>query len=108
MFTTIKSPNRVAIIIVMLALLLRLAALLILTPHLTDDSSWYLDRGERLITNTITPAEYITFAPLYAIVAGTVKHILGADGARWFLRFLQAVLGALTAGFVWPTALKLT
>jgi hypothetical protein len=108
MITTFKSLNRSLVIVVVLALLLRLAALLILTPRLTDDSSWYLDRGERLVTNTITPAEYITFGPLYAVVAGTVKHFLGTDGARWVIGFLQAILGALTAGFVWRTAFTLT
>jgi hypothetical protein len=102
--------HRSLIVVISLALLLRLIAVAVLpsAKSIADDSPWYLLRGERLVTNTITPQEYVTFAPLYALVAGSADHFLGQDGAILFLRLMQAVLGALTAGFVWRIAFRLT
>lgn len=43
---------RSLLIVVGIALLLRLISIVILPAGIMDDSSWYLDRGKLLITNT--------------------------------------------------------
>jgi len=96
--------------IVGLALVIRLVAVAILPANhaQADDSYYYLVRGEHLAANTLTPQEVITFAPLYAFLAGSATHVLGLDNAILALRVLGAILGALTCGFVWRIAQRLT
>src|SRR5947207_10058513 len=103
-------PNfpRSLLIVIGLALIIRLAAVLILPPGLANDSPWYLDRGKQIVTNTANDKEYITFGPVYAFLAGGANAIFGRDNAILFVRLLQAVLGTAVAGFVWRIAYLLT
>lgn len=103
-----SSLPRSLLVVLGLALLIRLAAVAILPPTIADDSPWYLDRGKQIVTNTVSIKEYITFGPLYALLAGSSNAILGRDNAILFLRLLQAVLGTAVCGLVWRIAHKLT
>ncbi len=105
---TLSAAERSLLIVIGLAFVLRLLSITILPPRLGDDSPWYLDRGARMMTGLITPQEAITFAPLYAMVAGTANHFLGLDSAILFLRLLQAIIGTATCGLVWRIAYGLT
>src|SRR5258708_14086877 len=93
---TLSAAERSLLIVIGLAFVLRLLSITILPPRLGDDSPWYLDRGARMMTGLITPQEAITFAPLYAMVAGTANHFLGLDSAILVLRLLHATVAPST------------
>jgi len=125
-------PHRSLLWIIGLALALRLLSVAILPARLADDSYWYLRRGELLVTHTLTLNDLITFGPGYAVMAGIPKALfapdtnaifwrsirtspavrttpmIGLDAVVLILRMVQALLGALTVGFVWLIAHKLT
>src|SRR5258708_1711044 len=105
---TLKLPHRSVLWIVGLALIVRLAVFAALPANraLADDSPFYLNVGKGLVTNTIT--EHISFGPLYTLIAGSANQVLGLDNAVTFLRLIGAILGALTCGFVWRIAQRLT
>src|SRR5258707_3245174 len=104
----ISLPPHSLLVVVGLALLIRLTAVVILPPSLADDSHYYLDRGKQIVNNTVNSKEFITFGPMYALLAGGTNAIFGRDNAILFLRLLQAVLGAAVCGFVWRIAHRLT
>src|SRR5260370_27898073 len=106
----INLPPRSVLWIVGLALVIRLIAVAVLPANhaQADDSYYYLVWGENLAAIALTPQQYISFAPLYALVAGSANYVLGLDNAILVLRVLGAILGALTCGFVWRIAQRLT
>ena len=104
----LSPAERSLLFVIGLALVLRLVSIVILPSTISDDSPWYLDRGARMMTGVITTDEVITFAPLYAMLAGTVNHLLGQDSALLFLRLVQAGLGTATSALVWRIAYGLT
>jgi 4-amino-4-deoxy-L-arabinose transferase-like glycosyltransferase len=92
--------------VVGLALLIRLISVASLPLRLADDTHSYIDKGVEMVTNTITLP--INFGPLYALLSGGTAVTFGEQPALTLLRLLQAVLGALTCGFVWRMAYRLT
>jgi 4-amino-4-deoxy-L-arabinose transferase-like glycosyltransferase len=99
-------PHRSLLWVVGLALLIRLISVAALPLKLADDTHSYLDKGVEMVTNTITLP--INFGPLYALLSGGTVAALGEQPALTLLRLLQAVLGALTCGFVWRMAYHLS
>jgi hypothetical protein len=97
------------LVVLALAAGLRIGMLLLVPNDMAtpDDSSWYLDGGELLITNAMGPSQAIPFAPLYAIVAGTAQHLFGRQPGILAIRLLQVGLGTLMCALVWRIARQL-
>lgn len=104
----LRVPPRPVLWVVGVALLIRLVNLAIIPVGraIADDSSFYLNVGQRLVTNTLPG--FFSFGPLYTLVAGSATQLLGLPTAILFMRLLGVTLGALTCGFVWRIAQRLT
>jgi 4-amino-4-deoxy-L-arabinose transferase-like glycosyltransferase len=103
-----KQPELLLVGIIALALILRLIVVFTITPPAPNDTPWYLNAGELVITNRVDVTTAQPFAPLFSLIAGTFKHWFGYDQALVGLRLLLAVLGAITCGFIWRIAYRLT
>ena len=113
---SVQAENRVTtyqiglLIIFVIALVLRLGYLVI-TPveqAYVDDTGWYIANGERMVTNTMTPSDVVPFPPMYSFFTGSLTLWLGRDAGIFWVRVLQAVIGALTSVIVWRIAFRLT
>ena len=78
----LSTAERALLIVVVLALLLRLAGVVILPPTIVDDSPWYLDRGARMMTNAITPQEAITVVQVRTTNKEIRKYLNGRKGLK--------------------------
>lgn len=104
----LSAPAGLALI-VLVAFALRVAFGLGISAEqaLVDDSPWYLQTGEKLLTDTLAPGDVVDAPPLYALAAGGAKLLFGVDGAVAALRLVQSALGALLAALVYRITLRL-
>jgi 4-amino-4-deoxy-L-arabinose transferase-like glycosyltransferase len=113
------SPNaRWILLILLLALLLRLAFALTQDPNAPyadriNDAGWYLGNGYTLITGQNPPDMHnevgnLASPPLYFIVIGIPQAILPPAAAVIFVRVLQAILSTATCFFAYKLGVLLT
>jgi 4-amino-4-deoxy-L-arabinose transferase-like glycosyltransferase len=97
-----------ALLVVILALILRLLFVLVIEPHFKlsgGDTNWYMITGYDLVSTgkTIHPLQP---APLYMVFIGTVQVIVPGHGDLEFqiIRLIQCLTGALLCWFVYDLA----
>lgn len=96
----LNSPHRLWMILVG-ALILRLAFVLIIDPGLhTDkgDTFWLLKDGRELVSNTLVQSPQS--GPVYLVYAGVLQTIFWPAAAETVLRILNAVMGTALCAFV--------
>src|SRR5258708_87497 len=103
-----KSPDHTIYWILGIALAVRVISIFVFPTHLTDDSSSYLEYGKVFINNQITLREAFTFAPLYAMLAGTTENLFARSDSLFALRLIQVLVGTATCGLIWRIAFRLT
>ena len=93
-----RTYRRTLVGVVLLAVLVRLVALLILRPHVGIDSQSYVSQGQTILQNG--PLSFLSFAaeqsPLYSLLYALCDAIAGPN-AGWAIGVVQAVFGGLIA-----------
>jgi 4-amino-4-deoxy-L-arabinose transferase-like glycosyltransferase len=72
-----------------------------------DDTGSYLLKGAEVVSNTIQWNDPINFGPVYALLLGAGKVLIGEQQTLVFVRLLQVILGTATCGLVWRIAHRL-
>src|SRR5579864_2108037 len=84
--------------VALLAVVVRLIALVILRPHVGIDSQSYVNQGQAILQDG--PLSFLSFAaeqsPLYSLLYALCEAVAGAN-AGWAIGVIQAVFGGLIA-----------
>lgn len=116
--TSVLKNHRALVALILIALLLRLALVLVLDPSPDfsgGDTGWYMENGRDLVLTGKTAGPLPT-APLYPVFVGIVQAIIPgqhSSGERYAyadmqtVRVIQAALGAMMCLFVFVLGSRL-
>jgi 4-amino-4-deoxy-L-arabinose transferase-like glycosyltransferase len=104
----LRSVPRSLILVIGLSLALRLICAVLFPMKLADDTGSYFLKGAEVVSNTIRWNDPINFGPVYALLLGAGKLLIGEQSTLVIVRLLQVILGTATCGLVWRIAHRLT